>query len=211
VESEQLRYRGQLQLDYLYLARFDARVTSILPNPFTIRYRYGRSRLRYTPAYLIIEDSHEVLVDCTLKASLADDEVKRRISAATEWCEEHGYEFRMLTEEKIRNGHLLKNVKRLMRYTRHVVGPDFRAQLYSILEGEPRGIPIGQLAEKLSQAPDDVTDTVQSICHLATLHEVELAIEDAPLGVNTRVWLPYHLKHASTSGVGTPNQTQMKA
>lgn len=119
-----VQFESSLERDFVYTLEMDHNVISFLEQPFTITYRDPNNKIRrYTPDFLYnIAGLKSVVIEIKYQEDLRQnsDIYTSKFDAAKVFCEENSYEFKVLTENDIRNDYLL-NCKFLYSYKSHKV------------------------------------------------------------------------------------------
>jgi hypothetical protein len=182
-----IAFESLLERDFIYLLDYDADVEWFEEQALTIEYQCeGRIR-HYTPDFHLLEREEHVLIECKPECFTDKDENRHKFAAARGWCLEHRWLFRVVTEQEVRAGFRLYNVKLLTRYARQPMDPVIRRRIYTLLQGAQRPVRMNDIASVL--APGAPTTVIGSILHLAFHHEICAPIGDAPLSGATLMCL----------------------
>jgi hypothetical protein len=182
-----IAFESLLERDFIYLLDYEADVEWFEEQPLTIEYQHeGRIR-RYTPDFHLLERGAHVLIECKPECFADKDENRRKFAAAGEWCLEHHWMFRIVTDREVRVGFRLHNVKLLTRYARQMVDPVIRRCICTLLRGAQRPVRMNDIASALVSSAS--ITVIGSILHLVFHHEICASIEDAPLSGETLVCL----------------------
>lgn len=109
-------WESQIERDYIYLLEFDLDVKFFKAQPVKIKYKYKNKPRRYTPDFYVERQSTTELVEVESASKMNDPKNIIRFLVAAEYCKNKGYVFRVVTDEQIREGNLLLNIKLLHRY-----------------------------------------------------------------------------------------------
>jgi len=117
-----IAFESLLELDYIHLLEFDSDVLKYWEQPETIAYSYSCKHYRYTPDFFVKRKSKTQLIEIKPKSNLekilCDDFKSKKYLAAAHYCKSKGYsEFKIITDEEIRSGSMLKNIKYLFSYS----------------------------------------------------------------------------------------------
>lgn len=199
--SETLFFESNLEKNFISLLSFDEDVTSIITQPTTINWIYERRKNKYTP---------DVFVECK---NLLDPfrpvrkyifEVKptkilndqwsifyNRFYAATKWCRERGYLFKLVTEKYIETPYL-KNVNFLLQYDKNrfstsdlYITPEIESQINGVLNLNP--LSINELLFVLSQNKTEQQQFLPYIWMLIRHGKLNAELT-TPLTMKTIVW-----------------------
>ena len=112
-------FESTLERDYLLLLNFNSHVTSYDEQPVTIFWQDATNQDRsYTPDVLVRYDNAiSTLVEIKYRTELHEKwpELKPKFKAATAYCRQQGWRFKIITEVEVR-GTALKNIKFLNGY-----------------------------------------------------------------------------------------------
>ena len=182
-----IAFESVLERDFIYLLDYEADVEWFEEQPLTIEYQCGGKIRHYTPDFHLIERGEHVLIECKPECFTDKDENRRKFAAASEWCREGGWIFRVVTDREIRTGFRLHNVKLITRYARQPVDPVVRRRIYTFLRVAQCPMSIRDIANVL--ASDAPTTVSGSILHLIFHQEICAPIEDPRLSGETPVFL----------------------
>ncbi|HEX8221711.1 MAG TPA: TnsA endonuclease N-terminal domain-containing protein [Chloroflexia bacterium] len=187
-------FESLIERDLLYLADFAEDVVAIEAQPFVIEYtdEAGRPR-RYTPDFLLGYADRDLVVECKPATQVGKPANLAKWEYARRWCAECDWQFVVVTDEQLRRGYRLENVKLLTQFARHPVLPQVRQCVHSALSRHAPDEPpltMGELAEAV--APSEPASAFHTLLTLAYLHKIDVSLDDAPLSSETFVWLPSH-------------------
>jgi hypothetical protein len=112
---------------------------------------------------------------------------QRKFTAAQTWCAPKRWEFRIVTDEQLRRGYRLANIRFLTQFARYLIPADVRSRIRACLESASAPIAITDLIGKVNlQSPDLVKIPIY---HMAFHHELLLRLDDAPISLDTPVSL----------------------
>lgn len=181
-------FESLIERDYLYLLDYDPHVRVFEEQPLVIAYQHEGQLRHYTPDFHVVGPGWNQLVECKPAAFIERDENQRCFHAASGWCAEQGWEFRVVTDRDLRTGFRLPNVKLLTRYARHVVDPRVQGQVYRLLRTAQEPITVEDIANELPCA--DRPTARASVLSLAFHQQVLIPLDDAPITDTTLVYRP---------------------
>src|SRR5260221_3739743 len=135
-----IAYESLIELDLLYFLDYEREVEVFEEQPLTIDYFHDGKTYRYTPDFHVIKTGQHWLLECKPRRLISSEENQRKFAAAEEWCQQNGWIFAVITEEQLRAGHRLRNVKTLTYYARHNVVQSVAAQARSCIQSSPQTI-----------------------------------------------------------------------
>ena len=185
-------FESLLERDYLYLLDYDPDVAWFEEQPLTIEYQHEGKVLHYTPDFHLLERGRDVLVECKPVRFTHTDENQRKFAVAQLWCDQRRWEFRVVTEQQVRGGVRLENIKLLASYARQSVDPVLQGRIYAFLHDVSAPPTITALASTL--VPDATALAVVRILHLAFHHQVCIPLDDVPLTGDAPVYLPIRMR-----------------
>jgi hypothetical protein len=181
-------FESLIERDYLYLLDYEPNVEWFEEQPLTVEYRHDDKVLRYTPDFHVVEARRDVLVECKPLALVDKDENQRKFRAARAWCADRGWRFRIVTDQDVRAGFRLENVKLLTRYARHIVEPETKGRIYAVLHSAQAAMSVDELVRKITGT--DFSAATAAILCMAFHHEIFIPLDDAPILGGTCVFLP---------------------
>ena len=183
-----IAFESLIELDYLYLLDYESVVEWIAEQPLTLEYPVGTKVLHYTPDFHVIRARLNALIECKPVALVDAPENQRKFAAARAWCAERRWEFQVITDQQIRAGFCLRNIKMLTRYARHSVEPWTKGRIYAILESTPLPMKVSDLARALS--PGHPAAAFAPVFRMVFYHELSIPLDEALISGDSRVSLP---------------------
>lgn len=180
-----IAFESLLERDFIYLLDYDVRVERFEEQPLTIEYQHEGDLRHYTPDFQLLEAGQCVLVECKPEDFVDTEENRRKFVAARAWCEERSWEFRVVTEQEVRAGCRLPNIKHLTPYARLTIDPATRRQIDRALHDLSTPLPLHTFAQSLN--PVEPNRIIACLLHLAFHHQLDLSLETEPLSINTLV------------------------
>jgi hypothetical protein len=180
-----IAFESLLERDFIYLLDYDVRVERFEEQPLTIEYRQEGELRHYTPDFQLLESRQSVLVECKPEHFVDTEENRRKFVAARAWCEDRGWEFRVVTEQEVRAGCRLPNIKQLTLYARLTIDPATRHQIDRALHDLSTPLTLHAFAQRLD--PVEPNRIMACLLHLAFHHQLDLSLDTEPLSINTLV------------------------
>lgn len=148
-----VNYSSTIELDLLYLLEFDREVTSYAEQPFTIELELADGKLRrYTPDFQVLRQSaFPLLVECKPAARLGDEHTLQQVEIGRKWAAANNHDFQLVSDNELRAGSRLANLKLLWRYSRLAVQPVVVEACCTLLVGTAP-LTIAALAEQVSES-----------------------------------------------------------
>jgi len=176
-----IAFESLLERDFIYLLDYDPAVEWFEEQPLSIEYLHEGKLLHYTPDFHLLEEGQHILVECKPERFVETEENRRKFGVAQEWCRGCGWEFRVVTEQQIRSGFRLQNVKLLAQYARQKVDGIIRSQIFASLQEARTAVSVQDLAQAIG------SPVAASLFCLAYQHEINLALDHAPISEATIV------------------------
>jgi hypothetical protein len=177
-------FESLIERDYIYLLDYDPAVTEFGEQPLTIDYVEDGKKLHYTPDFKVELDGTTLLVECKPAKYVDTEDNQRKFAAGVAYCADCGWEFQVVTEEQIRAGFRLQNIKLVTRHARFKVQADFRSRVYSVLKAHQE-MSLGQLATAIDAA--NVPAAMAGLYYLAYRHMLVLPIDTEKVSENSVV------------------------
>jgi hypothetical protein len=178
-------FESLIEQDFLYVLDYERDVTTFAEQPLVIKYCWQGKTRHYTPDFLVVRGQRHELVECKLHARLHTEENQRKFTAARQWCQEIGWTFTTVTDQELRSGPRLENIKLLTRYARLEVAPAVVGCAIARLHEHMVDRTLMGLAHLLT--PDDPRQGVAVLLHLAFHHRLHLPITATPIAADTEV------------------------
>jgi hypothetical protein len=178
-------YQSPIERDLIYLLDFEPAVITYYEQPLSIYYK-AESKLRcYTPDFSVIHNGCTYLVECKHHNFLRPEENRPKWEAARCWCAVKGARFVIVTDEMIRTGPLLDNVKLLTDHARYPVDNSTIVVLLQKANANAT-ITLGELARSIApQQPETITPAILNLIYRRLL---STSIEEAPITATSPIW-----------------------
>lgn len=170
-----IAFESTIERDEVCIIDFDPEVQEFEEQPLSIPYTYKKRAVTYTPDFCVNRLGKRILVECKPVTLMTTEDNQRKFEVARAWCKESGYEFEVVTDEQIRSGFRLNNIKRLTQCARHHVGPQTKSRIYSILYAAQSPMKVIELAREITLS--NPLSALSSIFHLAYHHEISISLE----------------------------------
>jgi hypothetical protein len=180
-----IAFESLLERDFIYLLEYDPTVEWFEEQPLSIEYLHEAKQLHYTPDFHLLERGQHVLVECKPKRFVETEENCRKFAVGQEWCEEHRWEFRLITDQQIRSGFRLQNIKLLAQYARQKVDVVMRSQIHTYLKDAQSDTSIKKVSHAI--LPNNPSVVNASILYLAYHHEITLSLDESPISELTTI------------------------
>lgn len=187
-----IAFESALERDFIDLCSFDPSVSSIEEQPVRMPIPALRGRNRsYVPDFLIqYTKAQRPNLLCEIKYAeelrKKRDDFRQKFHAAEAFSREHGWNFKVITEQDIR-GQRLENIKFLLAFQGRTPDHDREARILHCLEKEG-ALPAKIVLEKVWPDDEERTQGIPSLWRLAANHLVETDM-DAPLSMNCTIHL----------------------
>lgn len=113
-------FESLIELDFIYLLEFDEKVISYFEQPFKLKYFYKNRTRTYTPDFLVNRTDKTLVIEIKPHKQfiqiINNEDKKQKYIVADMHCISIGQEFRIITDNDIRNGNFLNNIKYLFAY-----------------------------------------------------------------------------------------------
>ncbi len=181
-----VQFESTLERDLIYLLDFDRQVTAFEEQPLKIVYQHEGKTLSYTPDFLAeFASGQRVLLECKPRCFINSEENQRKFSAAQAWCAGREWQFQLVTDEQLRAGHRVQNVKLLTQHARHKVDVPLKGSIFAFLASTRQSLTMGDVMVAVN--PANPTTVIMPILHMAYHHELYLPLDDAPLSVQSTI------------------------
>jgi hypothetical protein len=145
-------YASSVERDFLFFCEFDPDILTYQEQPFCLTGALPDGSIRrYTPDFLLTRREGQELVECKPTQMRVHPHTRQQCILGQAWAAEHDGAFRLVTDEELRTGHTLPNLKRLWRYSRLPIPPREAARCLSLVGAQP-GITVADLAARVLPA-----------------------------------------------------------
>jgi hypothetical protein len=180
-----IAFESLIEQDYLYLLDFEPGVLAFSEQPFQIEYIWEEKKLCYTPDFHVIHEKGEEIIECKPQKLVDRDVNQRKFKAAQEWCRNRDLCFRIVTDEEIRAGNRLNNIKLLTRHARLRFSPEIVQRSILILRDIQYPKSMHDVARMI--LPDDLGQGISILLHLAFHHQIEIRLDLEPISASTMI------------------------
>ena len=179
-------FESLIEQDYLYVLDYEREVVFFEEQPLSLEYIWEGKKLRYTPDFHVIRGEIHELVECKPLVFVNTEENQRKFSVAQAWCKTQGWFFSVTTDQDLRQGHCLNNIKLLTRYARWPISDGLKRRAKDRLEKKTT-VPLLELAQYL--APNDPAQGVGILLGLAFHYEIAVSLTVDPISHKSLVSL----------------------
>lgn len=181
-------YESSIERDYLYLLDFERAVSWFAEQPLTIDYEDQGKGRRYTPDFHVINNGQHILVECKPQTHVDREKNQRKFAVARQWCKEQGWAFEVVTDEQLRSGYRLTNIKRLTQFARYPIPADVKHCLRTYVT---TALPTVTIANILHQVTwPTYPSMLIPLYHMIFHHELCVPLDDGRLSNDMTVTLP---------------------
>ena len=174
-----IRFESGLEKDFIYLLEFNKQVTAYEEQPLRIEYLMNKKKHTYTPDFQAKIGDENWLYECKPKRFSKTQKNLEKFGVAEKWCsEQKGWGFQVITDELIRSGCQLKNVKYLNGFSRFVIRPELIGKIYSFFQNV-ESAKISEIETSLSGAEYPRNEILPAIFYLTYYHKLSFPMMDA--------------------------------
>jgi hypothetical protein len=185
-------FESLIEQDYLYVLEYEPEVLTFEEQPLSISYEWQGKQLKYTPDFLVVWATSHQLVECKPVAMVSTEENQRKFTVALDWCQKKGWTFVVVTDQELRSGYRLANIKLLTRYARVEIAPEIPQQVKSLLVDPSKRHTLLEIGRQLE--PNDPGHGVTLLLHLAFHHRIQMSLSSAPITEHSQIWLAEEIK-----------------
>jgi hypothetical protein len=174
-----IAFESLIERDYLYLLDYEREIEWFEEQPLTIEYLHNGKTLHYTPDFRFVVAEQNTLVECKPYALVNQEDNLRKFAAACSWCTNQGWQFRVVTDQDLRTGFRLENIKLLTRHARHTVEPEIKGRICALLYAASALTPIDTVVKDIEWSIPNAV--IAGILHMAFHHELFIPLNDGPI------------------------------
>ena len=185
-------FESTIERDLLFLLDYEPHVKSFAEQPLTVTYWEETKRRSYTPDFKVeFTGGQTGLVECKPQRFVSKEVNLKKFAAGEAWCAERGWHYEVITDEALRHGFRLENVKFLTRFARHQLPLLLKYRIKAFVDAQESAPSIDQVIEGItSESPAIVRAT---ILQMAFHNELALPLNERPIDLDTLVY-PINLK-----------------
>lgn len=180
-----IAFESLLERDFIYLIEYNPAVEWFEEQPLSIEYLHETRQLHYTPDFHLLECGQHVLVECKPERFVETEENRRKFAVTQAWCADRCWEFRIITDQQIRSGFRLQNIKLLAQHARQKVDAVMRSQIHTFLQDAQSDTAIWKVSNAI--LPNNPLVVSASIFCLAYHHEITLSLDESPISDVTAI------------------------
>lgn len=178
-------FQSLIERDYLCHLEFDREVESFRERPFTLSLKGDRSRT-YRPDFQVVRDGQSSIVECASALTVGSARWRTLLPLVELWCAENEHTFEFVTDEKLRAGCRLRNIRLLRQFEHYDIPESQRAAVLEQLCHRQQPVTVEFVTRAVN--PEQPERIQIPILHMAWHHEVELGLDEAPIGPSTQIW-----------------------
>ena len=186
--GQMIPFESLLERDYLYWLDYSPDVEWFEAQPLQIDYRHEGRSCHYTPDFHLVQAGRHVLVECKPDQFAYQTQNHPKFKAACDWCGQQDWDFRLVTDQQLRAGFGLQNVKLLTRYARYPVDPGLQSRVYQELNPALAPLTLAHLVSAL--APEKPATVTSSLLAMLFRHNLAADLAEAPLSQQTLIDWP---------------------
>jgi hypothetical protein len=143
----------------------------------------------YTPDFYVIHsDGTKDIVECKPTTRLDNPHTQQQIEIGQTWADANDHTFVLVTDEELRRGHNLANIKLLWRFRRMSIEFQLINRTIEYLKQFPQGAPLMKVAAYAEDAPE--RQALAPFLLSLIFQHVVLTDLAQPLSPESQIWLP---------------------
>lgn len=178
-------FESLIERDFIYLLDFEREVMWFEEQPLTLEYEQQGKVRCYTPDFQVVRQGQPMLVECKPKKAVNLAKNQEKFQAGQTWCAARGWKFQVVTDEELRGGYRLSNVKFLTQFAHYSLDPELINRIRICLTALSEPVTMAEAMTRV--APDQPHSVKIPIYHLAFHHQLHLPLDEAPLSLNSPV------------------------
>lgn len=185
-------FESHIERDYIQLLEYDRDVITYKEQPLKIIYRDNNRLKKCYPDFEVQRKDRKQLIEVKQYAKLVkilDEEASiTKFNAVALFCEANGYsDFKIVTDNDIRKGNILNNIRFLFSYSNITVPEDIKNSIKNILGSSYQEQTINQLLSKLCDKKSEQTFYAY-ILNMLYFQEISTNLKE-PITKNSLIYL----------------------
>jgi hypothetical protein len=188
--TQMIQYESTIERDLCYVLEFDEGVTHYEAQPFRIYYIGGDTKVHsYTPDFHVFHaDGTKDIVECKPNTRLYDQHTQQQMEIGQAWADANDHTFVVITDEELRQGHNLANIKLLWRFRQMAIEYKLVTRTIEYLKQRPQGASLMEVAAYAESSPERYALAPFLLC--LVFQRVLLTDLAQPLSPESQLWLP---------------------
>lgn len=179
-------FESTIERDLIYLLDYESHVASFSEQPMRITYLDEGLTRTYTPDFQVeFANGRQIIVECKPEALMNLDENQRKFEAGQAWAKEHSWEYKIITDKGLRDGHRLENIKFLTQHARHSIPSTTKLQILQTIDsfcGSGSSLQVAYTVSSVEPSP-----VLTAIFQMVFYHELTMALNDEKIDTDTLV------------------------
>lgn len=187
-------FESTIERDLVYLLDYERQVEEFNEQPCKIEYLHNGKKHTYTPDFLIgFVGGHKAIVECKPVELTSKEENQRKFEAGRQWAANEGVSYEVVTDEMLRQGCRLQNIKFLSQFARHQLPVAVKQQIFKLLQSSPQSLSIEEILYD-HKLYDLFTGSGALIFRALYYQELVTNLDDELINMNSRITLPMQAK-----------------
>ncbi len=177
---------SMLEFDFCFHAEYNPNVLSFQSQPDGFKYLFNGRTCRYTPDFELVDsDKNPTLVEVKHSSQINKPEFRARFKAKQHYAiSELNTKLILVTDQQIRNGFLLSNLKLLHAYSGLRTVTSIQKQILKFIQ-KNRTVQLTDISNEFNISSDEACTAV--LCWLAT-GNVQTNLKDKQFDLDSYVW-----------------------
>jgi hypothetical protein len=185
-------FESTIERDLIYILDFIPNVDSFIEQPFVITYLDGDKERTYTPDFeVLLTTGTRFVFECKPQSLINKPENQIKFKAARTWCSQQSCEYQVITDEILRKGYRLRNIKFLSQFARHCIPVSLQNVIIHIVKSASgSGISTLEIAETVAASTLSTSiknQAIAAVFQMAYYHELTTDINAAPIDLDSVV------------------------
>ena len=180
-----VEFESLIERDFVFLLDFEPDVAFFVEQPLTIEYEQDGRRRHYTPDFHVVWKRQNILVECKPEQLIHLPLNQAKSEVAREWCTARGWRFQLVTDNQLRSGYRLENVKFLTQFARYQIEPALKRRIHAFLAATARPVTVGEIMATLGAG--NPSSLAIPIYHMAYHCELIVSMDDAPISLGSPI------------------------
>lgn len=181
-------FESTIERDLLYLLDFEPHVESFAEQPLVITYWEGIKQRTYTPDFQVkFTNGQTTLVECKPEALVKKEQNVMKFAAGEAWCAERGWKYEVITDQALRRGFRLDNVRFLTRFARHELPLTLEYQIKAVVASWDRPLSLQDVIDRVTSESPSLIQAM--MFQLVFFNELVLQLDESPIDLDMPIQL----------------------
>jgi len=186
-------FESTIERDLIYVLEFEPDVKSFAEQPFAITYIHEGKERTYTPDFQAdLANGCSIILECKPQPLVNKPENQLKFMAGKTWCAQNFANYQVVTDDMLRAGLGLPNIKFLYQFARHSIPANVKNAVIHEVKVSRTGISVLEIAEAVTCSEGSNKNLIiTAIFQMVFFHELYIDLFASPINVNSLITMDF--------------------